>query len=66
MSCSTAAQSETAIEHQTKLCQAYAEAKGWSVTRCSVDDGCSGLSASRPGLDPMLAVAKRTSPPFRE
>ena len=64
--CRTAQQSETAINHQRAICQAYAQDRGWFVTDCFVDDGYSGLSASRPGLKSMLRAAKRASPPFQK
>ncbi|WP_082936631.1 recombinase family protein [Ensifer adhaerens] len=61
----SSAQSQAAINHQIGICRAFAEAKGWSVIDCFVDDGYSGLSISRPGLDAMLSAATRTPPPFQ-
>ncbi|MBD9522783.1 recombinase family protein [Ensifer sp. ENS02] len=63
--CRTAQQSETAVNHQRTACQEYAHDMGWSVTDCFVDNGYSGLSASRPGLKSMRRAAKRAFPPFQ-
>ena len=50
-------QREASIEDQIRLCREVAGREGWSVVHCYTDQGVSGASLMRPGMQAMLQDA---------
>jgi DNA invertase Pin-like site-specific DNA recombinase len=51
---------EMSLDQQRAKLEQFAGAKGWKLVRVFEDDAVSGSDMKRPGLDEMLAFAKRS------
>jgi len=49
----------TSLDSQRAVCERYCEAREWTIHEVFVDDGVSGASRSRPGLDELLRSIRR-------
>jgi DNA invertase Pin-like site-specific DNA recombinase len=60
--CRSAAFDEAALEHQQDICGRMAEENKWVVKGVYVDNGVSGRTEHRDGLDEMLAALNDAEP----
>jgi site-specific DNA recombinase len=58
------AEEEVPILGQLEECQNYAREQGWEITRIYKDEGYSGGTDNRPGLQALLEAARQKPPPF--